>query len=71
MGVARTSRTLSAADWSEAALVALARGGLAAVAVEPLAKELGATKGSFDRHFADRNELSCRPGLGSSVTRSG
>jgi AcrR family transcriptional regulator len=37
--------------------VALARGGLAAVAVEPLAKELGATKGSFYWHFADRNEL--------------
>jgi len=58
MGVATGRReSLSAADWSEAALVALARGGLAAVAVEPLAKELGATKGSFYWHFADRNEL--------------
>ena len=48
---------LTAADWTEAALDALARGGLPAVAVEPLAKELGATKGSFYWHFADRNEL--------------
>ncbi len=48
---------MTAADWTEAALAALARGGLAAVAVEPLAKELGATKGSFYWHFADRNEL--------------
>jgi AcrR family transcriptional regulator len=49
--------SLTAADWTEAALRALARGGLTAVAVEPLAKELGATKGSFYWHFADRNEL--------------
>ena len=49
--------SLTAADWTEAALDALARGGLAAVAVEPLAKELGATKGSFYWHFADRQAL--------------
>ena len=49
--------SLTAADWTEAALAALARGGLTAVAVEPLAKKLGATKGSFYWHFADRNEL--------------
>jgi AcrR family transcriptional regulator len=48
---------LTAADWTEAALDALARGGLPAVAVEPLAKELGATKGSFYWHFADRQAL--------------
>jgi AcrR family transcriptional regulator len=48
---------LSAADWTEAALRALGRGGLAAVAVEPLAKSLGTTKGSFYWHFADRNAL--------------
>ena len=48
---------LTAADWTEAALDALARGGLPAVAVEPLAKELGATKGSFYWHFADRLAL--------------
>jgi len=49
--------SLTADDWTEAALRALARGGLAAVAVEPLAKALGATKGSFYWHFADRNAL--------------
>ena len=48
---------MTAADWTEAALDALARGGLAAVAVEPLAKTLGTTKGSFYWHFADRNAL--------------
>jgi AcrR family transcriptional regulator len=48
---------LSVRDWTEAALRALARGGLAGVAVEPLAKSLGATKGSFYWHFADRNAL--------------
>jgi len=48
---------LTAADWAEAALGALGGGGLAAVAVEPLAKELGATKGSFYWHFADRQAL--------------
>jgi AcrR family transcriptional regulator len=48
---------LTVGDWTRAALDALARGGLAAVAVEPLAKELGTTKGSFYWHFADRNAL--------------
>jgi AcrR family transcriptional regulator len=58
MGMARgKSEALSTGDWTQAALDALARGGLAAVAVEPLAKELGATKGSFYWHFADRNAL--------------
>jgi AcrR family transcriptional regulator len=35
----------------------LARGGLTAVAVEPLAKSLGTTKGSFYWHFAGRDAL--------------
>jgi AcrR family transcriptional regulator len=48
---------LTADDWTAAALEALAAGGLAAVAVEPLAKRLGATKGSFYWHFTDRNAL--------------
>ncbi len=48
---------LSKADWIEAALAALVRDGLAAVAVEPLAPKLGATKGSFYWHFAGRDEL--------------
>jgi AcrR family transcriptional regulator len=40
-----------------AALDALSSGGLAAVAVEPLAVRLGATKGSFYWHFGSRDEL--------------
>ena len=48
---------LTREDWVRAALLALADGGTAAVAVEPLAARLGATKGSFYWHFADRQEL--------------
>lgn len=48
---------LSAADWEAAALDALAEGGLGGVAVEPLARRLGVTKGSFYWHFADRDAL--------------
>lgn len=48
---------LSPSAWTEAAYSALAEGGLRAVAVEPLALRLGATKGSFYSHFASRDEL--------------
>lgn len=48
---------LSVADWTAAALAALAEGGLAAVAVEPIAARLGATKGSFYWHFSGRDAL--------------
>jgi AcrR family transcriptional regulator len=44
-------------DWIAAALAAIADGGLAAVAVEPLAARLGATKGSFYWHFENRDAL--------------
>jgi AcrR family transcriptional regulator len=44
-------------DWVTAALAAIAEGGLAAVAIEPLAARLGATKGSFYWHFASRDGL--------------
>ena len=47
---------LSRDDWAGAALDALS-GGLGAVAVEPLAARLGATKGSFYWHFRNRDEL--------------
>ena len=58
MGMTNGKReSLGPSDWTEAALDALARGGLTAVAVEPLAKSLRATKGSFYWHFADRNAL--------------
>ncbi|MFI4969890.1 MAG: TetR/AcrR family transcriptional regulator [Lysobacterales bacterium] len=48
---------LSAADWEQAALDTLAERGLAAVAVEALARRLGVTKGSFYWHFATREAL--------------
>lgn len=48
---------LSRTDWIDAALAALAEQGIDGVAVEPLARRLGATKGSFYWHFADRAEL--------------
>lgn len=48
---------LGAGDWVEAALAALGEGGLAAVAVEPLAARLGTTKGSFYWHFTNRDAL--------------
>ncbi len=44
-------------DWAAAALDALASGGLAAVAVEPIAARLGTTKGSFYWHFRNRDAL--------------
>ncbi|PBC67430.1 TetR family transcriptional regulator [Streptomyces sp. TLI_235] len=44
-------------DWTMAALRALARGGVAAVAVDVLAKELGVTRGSFYWHFDNREAL--------------
>ena len=48
---------LSVEDWVQGALDVLAEEGFAAVAVEPLAKRLGVTKGSFYWHFKDRNAL--------------
>ncbi len=61
-GVPRPKRAvpdarLSAADWETAALDALAENGPAGVAIEPLARRLGVTKGSFYWHFADRDAL--------------
>lgn len=49
--------SLSVEAWAEAALDALATGGLDAVAVEPLARRLGVTKGSFYWHFPSREAL--------------
>jgi AcrR family transcriptional regulator len=48
---------LSHEDWVRAALLAIAAGGTGAVAVEPLAARLGATKGSFYWHFGSRGDL--------------
>jgi len=43
--------------WIEHGLRALADGGPDAVRIEPLARALGVTRGSFYWHFADRNAL--------------
>lgn len=48
---------LNSADWEQAALDVLAESGVAAVAVEPLARRLGVTKGSFYWHFPNRDAL--------------
>lgn len=55
----KTERTgrLSAEDWAQAALDLIAEQGVAAVAVEPLARRLGVTKGSFYWHFPSRDAL--------------
>ena len=52
-----TSPRLSKEDWLKAARLTLLHRGADAVRVEPLAKELGVTKGSFYWHFKDRNDL--------------
>lgn len=52
----RTGR-LSADDWAQAALDLIAEQGVVAVAVEPLARRLGVTKGSFYWHFPSRDAL--------------
>ncbi len=49
--------TLDAPAWVEAAFDLLAEGGIDAVRVDPLAKRLGVTRGSFYWHFKDREAL--------------
>lgn len=53
----KSTRRLTPADWAAEALAVISEGGLAAVAVEPLAARLGTTKGSFYWHFANREAL--------------
>jgi AcrR family transcriptional regulator len=48
---------LGRTDWVLAGLRALVRGGIGAVKVEALARDIGATKGSFYWHFKDLAEL--------------
>jgi AcrR family transcriptional regulator len=50
-------RGLGREDWLRSARLALLRGGVEAVRVEKLARDLGVTKGSFYWHFKDRDEL--------------
>ena len=53
----RTSERKSREAWLGVAVEALGEGGVDAVRVEPLARRLGVTKGSFYWHFADRDAL--------------
>lgn len=48
---------LAPQDWIRAALCVITQGGLAAVSVEGLARDLGVTKGSFYWHFNGRPQL--------------
>ncbi|MGB8962821.1 MAG: helix-turn-helix domain-containing protein [Pseudonocardiaceae bacterium] len=50
--------------WIDAALHVLLNEGPDAVAVQPIARRLGATKGSFYWHFSSRDEL-----LGAALAR--
>src|ERR1700760_2779343 len=52
-----TDARLTTDDWAAAALDALLSEGPAGVAVQPLARRLGATKGSFYWHFRSRDDL--------------
>jgi len=49
--------TLSAADWEREALELISEQGVQALAVEPLARRMGITKGSFYWHFSSRESL--------------
>lgn len=48
---------LSAGDWEREALVLIASEGVQGLAVEPLARRMGITKGSFYWHFKTRDAL--------------
>ncbi|MGH8443068.1 MAG: TetR/AcrR family transcriptional regulator [Nevskiaceae bacterium] len=52
-----SKQALTAEAWAAAALDVMAGGGLDAVAVEPLARRLNVTKGSFYWHFPNRQAL--------------
>jgi len=49
--------TLTAADWEREALELIAECGVQALAIEPLARRMGITKGSFYWHFPSREAL--------------
>src|SRR5258705_472338 len=51
------SNSLSSEKWAEAALETISIGGVAALSIESVARDLGVTKGSFYWHFANRNAL--------------
>ena len=49
--------TLTTEDWEREALELIAEQGVQALAVEPLARRMGITKGSFYWHFSGRESL--------------
>lgn len=49
--------TLTTEDWEREALELVAEQGVQALAVEPLARRMGVTKGSFYWHFSSRESL--------------
>jgi AcrR family transcriptional regulator len=55
--VPTASARLSRDSWINAALELLLQSGPDAVAVQPIARQLGTTKGSFYWHFASRDDL--------------
>lgn len=57
MGKKKEGSTLTRQDWIDQGLRILAESGVSAVRVEPLAKQMGVTKGSFYWHFKNREEL--------------
>jgi AcrR family transcriptional regulator len=56
-GRRRASESLTRDDWISGAWDMLGESGFEGVRVEPLARRLGVTKGSFYWHFKDRQEL--------------
>ena len=48
---------LTAIDWQDAALEAIGEQGVSGIAVEPLARRMGVTKGSFYWHYPNREAL--------------
>lgn len=52
-----TRKRLSSNDWVVAALEHIAESGVTKLAIEPLARRLGVTKGSFYWHFRSRDAL--------------
>jgi len=53
----KSTESLTRDDWISAAWDMLGENGLDGVRVEPLARSLGVTKGSFYWHFKDRQQL--------------
>lgn len=57
MPTASAARSLTRDDWLDAAMSAMAHGGVRGIRVEPLAKAMRTSKGSFYWHFRDRADL--------------